>query len=63
MVKTALTLSMTTRHLHLRTLSFGRRRPFITDGDAVAAPALSDDLRLFVLTYCTGFVFVSLYLA
>lgn len=63
MVKTALTISMTARPLHLDPRSFGRRRPFA--GEAMAAPSLavSDDLKLFATTYLAGFLFVSLFLA
>jgi hypothetical protein len=55
---------MTTRHLNFEPRSFGRRRPFVVDGAVAApAPALSEDLKLFVLTYLAGFMFVSIFLA
>ena len=62
MVKTALTLSMTARPLDPR--SFGRRRPFLTDAAVIAArPPLSDDLKLFAVTWLGGFLMVSIFLA
>jgi hypothetical protein len=63
MVKTALTISMTTRRAPFDPRSFGRREPFATAAVAAPAPLVSDDLKLFLLTYVAGFVFVSLYLA
>ena len=42
---------------------FGRRRPFLGEAVAVRGPAISDDLKLFALTYAAGFVFVSVFLA
>jgi hypothetical protein len=63
MVKTALTFSMKTRHLPFGPRAFGRRRPFVTAAVAPPAPALSDDLKLFLMTYAAGFLFVSLYLS
>lgn len=63
MVKTALTPFMTTPRPPFQPRSFGRRRPFLGEAVVAPAPVLSDDLRLFALTYCGGFVFVSLYLA
>lgn len=63
MVKTALTISMTTKRLPFQPRTFGRRPPFMGDAVASPAPVLSDDLRLFAATYCAGFVFVSLFLA
>jgi hypothetical protein len=42
---------------------FGRREPFLTDVVAAPAPAISDDLKLFVLTYLAGFLIVSIFLA
>jgi hypothetical protein len=62
MVKTALTISMTTRRLQSGQRSFGRRRPFLGEAVAVPTPAISEDMKLFALTYLAGFVFVSLYL-
>jgi hypothetical protein len=63
MVNTALTSSMTTRRAPSDPRSFGRREPFAATALAAPAPLLSDDLKLFLLTYVAGFVFVSLYLA
>ena len=54
---------MFARHLTPRTRSFGRRRPFAIDCAAVAAPAISDDVKLFAATYAAGFLFVSIFLA
>jgi hypothetical protein len=42
---------------------FGRRQPFLMDAAALPAPALSDDLKLFLMTYLAGFVIVSIFLA
>ena len=42
---------------------FGRRRPFASEAAVVAAPAVSDDLKLFAATYAAGFLFVSIFLA
>ncbi len=51
----------------LRTLAdprqFGRRTPFLTDAVPLPAPAMSDDLKLFALTYLAGFLIVSIFLA
>jgi hypothetical protein len=64
MVKASLTISMTSRRLHFDQRSFGRRRPFVGEAVAVPAPAsISDDLKLFALTYLAGFAFVFAYLA
>ena len=64
MVKAALTFSMTPQRLYLAQRSFGRRRPFLGAAAAPApAPLISDDLKLFAMTYIAGFVFVSLYLS
>ena len=63
MVKTALTISMTTRHLPFAQRSFGRRQPFLADAAMAPAPAITDDLKLFATTYVAGFAFVLLYLA
>jgi len=41
---------------------FGRRRPFQGEAVAVPAPSMSEDMKLFAMTYVAGFVFVSLYL-
>ena len=56
---------MTTRRLDLGPAAFGRRQPFRMEAAAVPAPRLrlSDDFKLFALTYCAGFVFVSVFLA
>ena len=54
---------MTTTRLHFDPRSFGRRRPFRSESLAAPAPALSEDLKLFALTYVAGFLFVFLYLA
>ena len=61
MVNTALTSSMTARPIHPRT--FGRRRPFVAQAIAAERPALSDDLKLFGLTWLAGFLAVSIFLA
>ncbi len=43
---------------------FGRRQPaFARAAESLAAPALSDELRLFALTFVGGFLFMSVYLA
>ena len=42
---------------------FGRRRPFTGATAAVAAPAVSDDIKLFAATWAAGFLFVSIFLA
>ena len=63
MVKTALTISMTTRRLHLDPRAFGRREPFIDDETVAARPVLSEDMKLFLTTYAAGFMFVSLFIA
>ena len=54
---------MTTRRLDFAPSAFGRRQPFVMEVAAAPAPGLSDDLKLFALTYCAGFVFVSLFIA
>ena len=63
MVKTALTMSMTTRRLPFDPRSFGRREPFRAEAATAPAPAISDDLKLFATTYVAGFAFVLLFLA
>ena len=63
MVKTALTISMTTRRLHFDPRSFGRRQPFLADGPSAHEPAISDDVKLFATTYAAGFLIVLLFLA
>ena len=63
MVNTALTFSMTTRRPPFDPRSFGRRRPFAGAAVAAPTPALSDELKLFAMTYVAGFAFVFLYLA
>jgi hypothetical protein len=62
MVKTALTLSMTPQRSPFDPRFFGRRRPFQGEAVAVPAPSMSEDMKLFAMTYVAGFVFVSLYL-
>jgi hypothetical protein len=62
MVKTALTISMTTRRLPFAQRSFGRGRPFLADAAMAPAPAISEDVKLFATTYAAGFLFVCLYL-
>ena len=54
---------MISRRIALEPLSFGRRRPFVTHAVAAPAPRLSDDLKLFALTYLAGFLGVSIFLA
>ena len=53
---------MTTRRQPFDPRSFGRRQPFLAAAMPAPAPAISDDLKLFLMTYVAGFVFVSLYL-
>ena len=62
MVKTALTIPMTTPRLHIAQRSFGRGRPFLAEAATAPAPAISDDVKLFATTYAAGFLFVWLYL-
>ena len=62
MVNTALTFSMTTRRPPFDPRSFGRRQPFIGAAVAAPAPALSDDLKLFAMTYVAGFLAVTFFL-
>jgi hypothetical protein len=62
MVKTALTLSMTTRRLPFEPRNFGRRQPFLAEDETCAAPAISDDVKLFATTYAAGFMLVWLFL-
>lgn len=54
---------MITRRLASEPLAFGRRQPFLTEAVAAPAPRLSEDLKLFALTYCAGFLGVSIFLA
>ena len=54
---------MTTRRLDFEPLAFGRRQPFLTEAVVTPAPRLSEDLKLFALTYVAGFLFVSIFLA
>ena len=54
---------MITRRLDSGPLAFGRRPPFLREAVAAPAPGVSDDFKLFALTYCAGFVFVSLFIA
>jgi hypothetical protein len=63
MVKTSLTLSMNDLRLHPDPRRFGRRQPFAGEAVAVRAAGMSDDLKLFALTYAAGFLFVSLFIA
>ena len=63
MVKTALTISMSTGRTHPDPRSFGRRAPFTAAAIAAPAPVRSDDLKLFLMTYAAGFLVVSLFLA
>lgn len=48
---------------HLDPRLFGRRQPFLTEAAVMPAPAISDDLKLFALTYLAGFLIVSIFLA
>ncbi|HEU4876437.1 MAG TPA: hypothetical protein VFT07_01180 [Sphingomicrobium sp.] len=43
--------------------SFGRRTNLFMPGPRAQDSPLSDDLRLFALTFAGGFLFVSVYLA
>ncbi len=44
--------------------SFGRRRPFTVAMDAPApVSALSDDVKLFAMTFVGGLLFMTVYLA
>lgn len=63
MVKTALTISMTSRSLPRRSRKFGRRRPFAMAAAAPPATAIGEDFKLFASTWLAGFLFVSLLLA
>ena len=63
MVKTALTMSMTTRRLPFDPRSFGRREPFRTEAVGAPVPAISENLKVFATTYAAGFAFVLLFLA
>jgi hypothetical protein len=63
MVNTALTSSMTTRRLQLDPRAFGRRQPFQIDVLTAAPQRLSDDFKLFALTWLAGFLTVSIFLA
>ena len=54
---------MTTRRLDFGPSAFGRRQPFLMEAADEPALRLSDDLKLFLLTYCAGFVGVSIFLA
>ncbi len=49
--------------LHPDPRRFGRRQPFAGEAVAVRAAGMSDDLKLFALTYAAGFLFVSLFIA
>jgi hypothetical protein len=63
MVKAPLTISMTTRRIALETPSFGRRQAFVMDAAPEPAPLLSEDFKLFAMTYLAGFLAVSIFLA
>ena len=54
---------MTTRRLDFAPSAFGRRQPFVMEAAVAPSPRVSDDLKLFALTYCAGFLFVSLFIA
>ena len=45
--------------------NFGRRRPFTValDAPAPAGSGLSDDLKLFAMTFAGGLLFMTVYLA
>ena len=45
-----------------RTRLFGRRRPYLA-AVAQPAPSVADDLRIFLLTFGGGFLFMTVYLA
>ena len=62
MVKTALTISMTSPHSQFAQRSFGRGRPFLAEAAPAAAAPISDDVKLFATTYVAGFLFVWMYL-
>jgi len=53
---------MSMHRLRLQPLAFGRGRTFVMESQVAPAPALSDDLKLFLLTYLAGFVIVSIFL-
>ena len=63
MVNSSLTHSMNDLRTHSDPRLFGRRQPFLTEAAALPAPAVSDDLKLFALTYLAGFLIVSIFLA
>jgi hypothetical protein len=42
---------------------FGRRQPFLTEAVAAPAPVISDDVKLFAMTWLAGFLIVSIFLA
>ena len=63
MVNTALTSSMMTRRLQFDPRAFGRRQPFASEAAVAAPQSLSDDLKLFALTWLAGFLAVSIFLA
>jgi hypothetical protein len=54
---------MNRRAVARTTPSFGRRASFFVPGERQQSSPLSDDLRLFALTFAGGFLFVSVYLA
>ena len=45
-----------------RTRVFGRARPYVS-AMVEPAPGLTDDLRVFLLTFGGGFLFMTIYLA
>jgi hypothetical protein len=63
MVNTALTSSMTTRRLQLDPRAFGRRQPFASGAPVASSQGISDDFKLFALTWLAGFLTVSIFLA
>ena len=42
---------------------FGRARPFLAAPRTIDVPILSPSLKLFLATYCAGFVVVSAWIA
>ena len=65
-VKASLRIVMNTARARLRspTRRFGRRAPFVhADVPAIATPAIGDDLRLFLVSFAGGLLFMTVYLA
>jgi hypothetical protein len=57
-------MNLSRRALAHDALSFGRRELAFDAGDAPRSTSrISDDLRLFALTFAGGFLFMSVYLA